>query len=273
MACIYQIKNLVNNKIYIGSTQKENSYARKSEHFSRLKSNTHNNKHLQSSFNKYGEENFLYEILEELTLPVDYIYIMNKELFYINNYNPEYNIARETKGGKLGRIITKEQKEHLSKLFTCRKVSDETKAKIKLARAKQIITEEHKRKISLSTKGVLKNKGRKQSDKQRANISKKVLELNKLGIGFHSEESKKKRTETLKIKFNSKEIKEKLKISARKRCEKPFLCFKNNILIKEFNNQIEASEFLGFKKPWGISSVLNNIQKTHKGYTFIYKNI
>lgn len=33
MACIYQIKNLINNKIYIGSTIRS-AYKRKYEHFS-----------------------------------------------------------------------------------------------------------------------------------------------------------------------------------------------------------------------------------------------
>lgn len=271
MACIYQIKNLVNNKIYIGSTQKENSYARKSEHFCKLKSNTHNNKHLQSSFNKYGEENFLYEILEELPLSTSYDYIMQKELFYINNFAADYNIAKETKGGKLGRNITEEQKQHLSKLFYGRKVSEETKDKIKLARAKQIITEEHKQKISLATKGISKKKGRKQSDEQKTNTSKRVLEFNKLGIGFHSKESKEKRTNAIRLKFNTVEMKEKLKISARKRNQRCFICYKDDTIMGEFLNQIEAAEILNIKAS-EISAVLRNKQKTTKGYSFIYKD-
>ena len=43
---------------------------------------------------------------------------MQKELNYINFYNPEYNVVRETKGGKLGRKVTESQKQHLRKLFT-----------------------------------------------------------------------------------------------------------------------------------------------------------
>lgn len=59
---IYQIKNIINNKVYYGSTN--NSNKRKREHFCALKNNTHCNKHLQRSYNKYGEENFVFEMIE-----------------------------------------------------------------------------------------------------------------------------------------------------------------------------------------------------------------
>lgn len=273
MACIYQIKNIVNNKIYIGSTQKENSHLRKHEHFCKLNGNYHNNKHLQSSWNKYGKENFIFEIIEDLVFPVEYEYIMSRELYFIKILNPSYNVARETKGGKLGRVISEEQKEHLRNLNTGRKVSDETKAKIKLARSKQVITKEHKRNISLSTKGISKNKGRKQSEEQKENTSKKVLELNRLGIGFHSKESKEKRTKTLKVKFNTLEMKEKLKLSARNRNRKIFIGYdSNHNVIGEFSNQTEAGEILNLKAS-EIGAVLRQKQKTTKGYSFVYKNI
>lgn len=61
---IYQIRNLVNNKIYIGSTS--DFYERCRDHFGLLKSNgyLHHCKHLQNSFNKYGEQNFIFEVIE-----------------------------------------------------------------------------------------------------------------------------------------------------------------------------------------------------------------
>ncbi len=277
MACIYQIRNKINNKIYIGSTQKLNPYRRKGEHFSTLNNNKHRNTHLQKSWNKYGEENFVFEILEELIFSEDYNkncqyeYIMGREMYYMNLLNADYNIMKETSGGKLGRIPTQKERDYLSKLFSGRIVSEETKEKIRIARAKQIITEEHKRKISEAGKGIQRNLGRKQTSIQKEKNSAKVLEYNKLGIGMHSIESKEKRTITLKKKFNTPELRKILQQSSRNRCRKEFLCYKDNIFVKEFSNQIECAEFLGFKKAWGISSVLNNTQKTHKGYTFKYK--
>ena len=51
---IYQI--VINNKGYIGSTN--NFSRRKNEHISLLKRNTHTNKKLQNSYNKYKKFNF-----------------------------------------------------------------------------------------------------------------------------------------------------------------------------------------------------------------------
>ena len=59
---IYQIRNLVNDKIYIGSS--ENLYIRYREHFYTLNKNIHRNGKLQKSFNKHGEQNFIFEIIE-----------------------------------------------------------------------------------------------------------------------------------------------------------------------------------------------------------------
>lgn len=60
---IYKISSLINKKIYIGSG--ENLKRRKAQHWGSLTHNNHFNKKLQNSFNKYGEENFTFEILEE----------------------------------------------------------------------------------------------------------------------------------------------------------------------------------------------------------------
>ena len=54
---VYKITNLINNKFYIGSTI-DSFKTRLKAHFNKLRVNKHSNKHLQSSFNKYGEENF-----------------------------------------------------------------------------------------------------------------------------------------------------------------------------------------------------------------------
>lgn len=53
---IYKIINLKNNKIYFGSSN--NLYKRSADHFSALRKGKHENKHLQSAFNKYGEDSF-----------------------------------------------------------------------------------------------------------------------------------------------------------------------------------------------------------------------
>ncbi len=60
---IYQVRNLVNNKRYIGLT--ECFRVRKTSHFTRLRKNIHINPKLQNAYNKYGEQNFIFEIIEE----------------------------------------------------------------------------------------------------------------------------------------------------------------------------------------------------------------
>ena len=278
MACIYQITNLINGKFYIGSTQKKDSYRRKSEHFTKLRANYHNNKHLQYAWNKYGEENFEFSIIEEFEFPKDYDrdykyeYITGRELFYINTLNPQYNIMREVRGGKLGRKLSDKEKDIIGNRNRGKVMSEETKNKLRVIRAKQVITEETKLKISKKLKGRIGNLGYKQSEEQKQNTSKQVLEHIAQGIGMHSKESKEKRTNTLKIVFNTPKMKEKLKTNARNRSRRLFLCFKDGLFINEFDSQIEASEILGFNKPCGISAVLNKIQYTHRGYIFIYKD-
>jgi group I intron endonuclease len=78
---VYAITNKTNNKKYVGSS-KNISY-RHGVHFSKLRNNKHNNQHLQNAVNKYGIENFIFEILEI----VDDGRLLFKEQQYINKYS------------------------------------------------------------------------------------------------------------------------------------------------------------------------------------------
>ena len=60
---IYMIENQANGKIYIGQTS--DLERRKKEHLNKLKNKTHHNLHLQNSFNKYGEDNFVFKIIKK----------------------------------------------------------------------------------------------------------------------------------------------------------------------------------------------------------------
>lgn len=92
MCGVYAIRNLVNGKMYIGSTTVSFS-SRWQSHKKRLKNNNHHSSHLQNAYNKYGKDNFEYQILEITTPETARI----KEGYYINKYqtlNPTfgYNI-------------------------------------------------------------------------------------------------------------------------------------------------------------------------------------
>lgn len=61
---IYQIKNLKNDKVYIGSSKA--IYKRWYDHKSKLLKNKHDNPYLQHAWNKYGEECFKFSIIEKI---------------------------------------------------------------------------------------------------------------------------------------------------------------------------------------------------------------
>ena len=82
---VYKIS--INNKCYIGSSVC--IYNRLMEHRSHLRNNKHVNKHLQSSYNKYGEDSLKIELLE--TCDLNLSIIRNLELNYILKYNPIFN--------------------------------------------------------------------------------------------------------------------------------------------------------------------------------------
>ena len=89
---IYKILNKTNNKVYVGSSV--NISNRQYKHFWMLKKGIHDNIYLQKSFNKNGDDNFTFEILE---------YCEEKDLIlrenhYINEYKSNemdfgYNLA------------------------------------------------------------------------------------------------------------------------------------------------------------------------------------
>lgn len=90
---VYKITNLVNGKIYVGSSKDINK--RWYQHKNSLTNDTHGNLHLQNAWNKYGGQNFKFEIIEECEPSVQF----EREQFYLNELNPfdgnGYNIVRQ----------------------------------------------------------------------------------------------------------------------------------------------------------------------------------
>lgn len=87
---IYCIINIKNSKKYIGSSK--NIRQRLWSHRAELRHNKHENSHLQNAWNKYGEHNFDYYILEKCEESL----LLEKEQLYIDTINPEYNMNKET---------------------------------------------------------------------------------------------------------------------------------------------------------------------------------
>ena len=80
-AFIYAIKNVINNKVYVGSTR--SLTCRKQDHFSALRRKNHANEHLQKSYNKYGKDKFHFYTLEECTTENR----KEREIYWINKLN------------------------------------------------------------------------------------------------------------------------------------------------------------------------------------------
>jgi len=88
MSGIYEIRNLLNSHIYIGSSISIEK--RWYHHIYTLDKKTHKNRYLQRAWNKYGESNFEFNILEECDTVEEIL--LSLEQKYINDLNPEYNI-------------------------------------------------------------------------------------------------------------------------------------------------------------------------------------
>lgn len=92
---VYKITNVINGMFYIGSSN--NIEYRWKCHIRDLKNNRHVNSHLQNAWNKYGEKNFVFSILEEC----DECVLRELEQKYIDDTNccsrnVGYNIANKT---------------------------------------------------------------------------------------------------------------------------------------------------------------------------------
>jgi group I intron endonuclease len=88
---IYCIENIINNKKYIGSSK--SCWRRVKEHFTDLRGNKHKCVYLQNAFNKYGEDKFIFsivEVVEDLSILIpreDYWTLFHDTLNRDKGYN------------------------------------------------------------------------------------------------------------------------------------------------------------------------------------------
>lgn len=112
---IYLVKNKQNGKVYVGSAV--NMCVRNSSHVTKLNKGGHINAHLQNAWNKYGESEFEWSVLEDVEYTEDKTEmkrrLLDREQYWIDKLNPEYNILR-TAGSLLGFHHSEETKAQIS---------------------------------------------------------------------------------------------------------------------------------------------------------------
>lgn len=160
---IYCIENKINLKVYIGQTK--NLKTRFNSHLSLLRQNKHQNKHLQSSYNKYGEINFSFTVLESCEnlnerecYWIEIFTSVNNKKGYNKTHGGDSGIRSEETKGKIsswqkGRKLTATHIANILKGNTGRKHSQETKDYMRKLYKGRPLTEETKKKISYAKKG------------------------------------------------------------------------------------------------------------------------
>lgn len=214
MTCgIYKIECVINNKCYVGSSK--NIEIRFLDHKKALRNNTHYRR-FQNGWNKYGEQNFIFEIIEECVIDE----LLEREQYwldtlqgYANGYNSastsdiscprifseEYRkcISERTKEAMKSDEVKKKMSKAQIERFARDGVSDATRKKQSIARTGKRInvsednrkrkadmcserhwTEESKNKISKANSGNKHRKGKRFSEESKKKISEGLKKAN-----------------------------------------------------------------------------------------------
>jgi group I intron endonuclease len=114
-------------RVYVGSTN--DLHGRWLLHKSKLRTKLHHTPKLQAHYNKYGKDDLMFLILDEMPMATKECLLL-REQFYIDNIKPWFNsrIIAESNGGM--------------------KHSDESKEKLSIAKKGKPFTQEHKKALS-----------------------------------------------------------------------------------------------------------------------------
>lgn len=209
---IYEIRNTVNNNLYIGSAS--DIRKRWNSHKSYLNRNLHHSPHLQKAWNKYGKECFSFVVLEITNKNL----LSEREQFYMDLLRPVYNVCKKAhsclglKPSDSARI-----KMHVAQLGNKKnlgkKRSQETKDKMSAAMTGKPKSPEHRIKLSLA------KTGKKTGVSNRAFLGHKHTDATKEKMSTNSrghkwtQESKERFSEKCKGRIITQETREKIALS------------------------------------------------------------
>jgi len=143
MIGIYCIENTLNGKKYIGQSTDIN--IRFINHKISLKNNNHHNQHLQNSWNKDGENAFIFSVVEEC----EENELDSREKYWFSiydtlDYKKGYNIKEPERNGRHSNAT----KEKMSKTRTGKKFSLLTKEKMSKSATGKVFSDNHRDNIS-----------------------------------------------------------------------------------------------------------------------------
>jgi len=126
---IYCFENIINDKKYIGQTIDLNS--RIKDHCRKLRKNEEDCIILQYAWNKYGEENFKWYIIEICEIEL----LSNKEIYWIKELHSHvtengYNISWGGDSPMLGQKMSEESRQKISKANKGQKRTEEQRKRI-----------------------------------------------------------------------------------------------------------------------------------------------
>lgn len=206
MIGIYVITSLKNSKVYIG--QSTHIEKRWKEHKKALETNSHYNSYLQRAWNKYGEKNFMFSVLEECSVEQ----LNEREQYWIDYYgginsNENYNFREGGSRGAFSDDVIRVMSENTKRL---RQDADW------VARNSQAIrdswTPERRQRMSVLKKGTKwtekQRENRKKFDDSRKGVSRDVSVKNKI-------------SNTLKGHSVSEETRQKLREAGKRQVHQP----------------------------------------------------
>lgn len=275
MMGIYCITNLVNGKKYIGQ-----SVNIKRRWYQERKGKV--NKYLLGAFEKYGLENFSFEVLEECSR--EELNLKEKEyiaLFETTDREKGYNLTTGGEHFKVVNIIpmSEETRKKISESKKGQPFSEEHKRNLKIARNKRPpLSEETKRKISESQKGkIIPEETRRKISE--AKKGKKLTETQMEAVKKHADFVRGKTYEELYGEEKAEEKKQKMRESqlGKKMSEEA----KRKITEKSFKRKVKCSNGKIYNSireaakdtnnlPSNIVEVCKGRQKTSHGLVYEY---
>lgn len=173
---VYRITNIKNGKIYIGSCKC--FQVRANQHASSLRNQKHQNKHLQASWNKWGEDSFLFEVLEvvegDKLLRTTLEEKLLQEQIILGNWDKCFNFQRKPKSNERSCFSKNPEKtrKKLSKAIKAAISNPEERNRRSITAKKMWKNSEYRRMMSKKISNA--KKGKKRSEAFRKKMSENM---------------------------------------------------------------------------------------------------